>query len=153
MKRSQRLGVVRGVMHEEERRCAEALATSEKRLANAASRLQELQRYRADYARQFEASGGQAISASVLQNYQIFLARLDGAIQQQDQIRARASAELEFERGRWRDAAVRLKSLSAVIAKWETQRRIVADRNTQNDIDERALRMATGRAAFTSDPT
>ncbi len=143
MKRLQRLGTVRNVMHEEERRQAARLASDQQRLAAAEQRMQELQRYRADYARQLDARIANGINAMALRDYQAFLARLDDAIFQQSQIIARITAELEFEKLRWQEAAVRLRSVSTVIEKWETQERAQVDRSAQLETDERALRQGS----------
>lgn len=148
MKRLQRLGAVRGVMHEAERRQATRLAEDQRRMKAAEQRLQELQRYREDYAHQLASRCAAGISALALRDYQIFIARLDDAIRQQQQIICRLGAELEFERGRWQEAAVRLKSVSTVIERWESQERTFAERAVQSESDERALQKAaqTSRA-------
>lgn len=142
MKRLQRLGAVRGVIHEDERRHASRLAEHQQRLAAAEQRFEELQRYRNDYARQLDARTAAGIGAVALRDYQAFLARLDDAIHQQSQLVARSAADLEFERQRWQEAAVRLKSVNTVIEKWEAQARVQHERSAQNETDERALRQS-----------
>jgi flagellar FliJ protein len=89
--------------------------------------------------------------AAALRDYQTFLARLDDAIRQQAQIVSRSAAELEFERSRWRDAAIRLKSVSTVIDKWQREDRATADRAAQTETDERALQQAVHSALPNSD--
>ena len=140
MKRLQRLSRVRDVMRAEERRLAQRLAEFEQRLLSAEQRTLELQRYRADYAQQLERSGVGGLNVSSLRNYQIFLARLDEAIRQQEQIKRQTSTELEFNRRSWQEAAIRLKSLASVIGQWEDRARQARDRIDQSESDERALR-------------
>lgn len=138
MKRLQRLDAVRNVMQNEERRQAAQLADCEHLVANAALRLQELERYRSDYAQQLDQRATQGIDAMALRDYQAFLARLEDAIVQQSRVHARVLADLEFERSRWQAAAIRLKSMSTVIEKWESEERVQADRMAQIETDERA---------------
>lgn len=142
MKRLQRLSVVRGAIEEEERRHAGRLAEQERRLAAAEQRLTELDTYRSDYARQLDDRASSGIAALAMRDYQTFLVRLDDAIRQQAQIVARIATELAFERGRWQEAAVRLKSVSTVIDKWQHEERTDADRAAQIETDERALQQS-----------
>jgi flagellar FliJ protein len=151
MKRLQRLSAVRGIMEEQERRQAARLAQDERRFVAAQQRLQELEHYRADYARQLDARASTGIGAMALRDYQTFLARLDDAIRQQAQIVSRSATELEFERSRWRDAAIRLKSVSTVIEKWQHEDRAIADRAAQIETDERALQKAVHNVLRNSD--
>lgn len=138
MNRLQRMKVVYGAIQDEERQQAVLLSDCARRKVDAGQRQQELQRYRADYARAFDQRALQGISAVALRDYQGFLARLDGAIVQQAQVVLRADAEEECQRSRWQECALRLKAVGTVLEKWAVDLRAQGERLAQAQTDERA---------------
>src|SRR3954466_14293131 len=86
MKRAQRLEMVQNVVDDLERRRAEALAGSERRVSENEAKLAELESYQASYVRGFAVRAGSGIDANLARDYQAFLARLEEAIRQQIQI-------------------------------------------------------------------
>jgi len=131
---------VQNLYDDTERRLAVALATVEKKVADAEAKLQELERYRGDYESQFKQRAGRGIGATDLRDYQAFLARLSDAIRQQQAVVRRAQSERDAERQRWQEAAKRAKALGHVVEQWQTEERRAADRREQRESDERAQR-------------
>jgi flagellar FliJ protein len=126
-----------------ERRLALALATSERRFADAEAKLQELERYRGDYEGQFKQRAGRGMGATDLRDYQAFLGRLVEAIRQQSQVVKRAQSERDADRQKWQEAAKRAKALGHVVEKWQTEEQRASDRREQREqreSDERAQR-------------
>ena len=83
MKRAERLKMVQNVVEDQERRRAEQLARSEKRVTECQFRLNELETYQANYSREFASRASNGIGAAGLRDYQTFLARLSEAVRQQ----------------------------------------------------------------------
>ena len=131
---------VQNLYDDTERRLAVALATVERKVAEAEAKLQELERYRGDYENQFKQRAGRGIGARDLRDYQAFLARLTEAIRQQHAVVKRAQSERDAERLRWQDAAKRAKALGHVVEQWQTEERRASDRREQRESDERAQR-------------
>src|SRR5882724_9155512 len=105
MKRAQRLEMVQNVVDDQERRRAEALAASERRVAESEAKLAELEAYHDSYVRGFTARAGAGIDAVLARDYQAFLARLEEAIRQQTQMVTRARAQRDGEMQVWQGAA------------------------------------------------
>jgi flagellar FliJ protein len=140
MQRAKRLEPVQHLVDDEQRRQAQRVATAERRVAEAQAKLQELQRYRAEYEQQFSQRAGKGIGATDLRDYQAFLARLSEAIRQQQGLLKRAELERDSERLQWQEAAKRAKALGHVVEQWRAEERLVNERRDQRESDERAQR-------------
>jgi flagellar FliJ protein len=145
MNRSQRLAQVREELEAQRRKLDERLRAAEQRALDAQTRCEELHRYRDEYANGFTARAAAGLGGAGLRDYQAFLARLDEAVRQQGQLAARAAAELDFERERWRDAAVQIKAVEAVGTRWKAEEQGAEQRREQRDTDERALQITISR--------
>lgn len=141
MKREQRIDGYRTSLAGSERERAARAQVADQRLREAQARLEELERYRRDYSSGLGQRVRGGMGGPALRDYHAFLGRLDGAIEQQRQVIGRCEAEREFDQQRWREVAVQLKAVSAVVERWRVEERVVQDRMEQRDIDERALRI------------
>ncbi len=140
MTRAKRMKPVQNLVDENERKAAQSFAASERKVAEAEGKLQELERYRSEYEKQFSQRAGRGIGAVDLRDYQVFLARLSEAIRQQQAIVQRLRAERDAERLRWQEAAKRAKALGHVVEQWQTEERRTIERREQHESDERAQR-------------
>jgi flagellar protein FliJ len=143
MSRSRRMQPVQQAVNEAERQRAERLAESEKRVADSEHKLEELQKYRADYQNAFNQRVSGGINNAGLRDYRSFLAKLNDAVRQQTQIVATARAERDAQRQQWQQAAQRAKSIDNVVEQWRDDERRTAERREQRDSDERAQRPRT----------
>lgn len=110
------------------------LAAQQQQLAKAEHQLDELRRYRQEYA----AAGDGALTVGALLNRQKFVERIDQAIAQQTVEIARVQHQFEQVRGRWHQAHAREGALDNVIERYREQDRQAEDRREQSDSDERA---------------
>lgn len=140
MTRAKRMKPVQSLVDGNERRLAQSLAAFERKTMEAEGKLQELERYRAEYEKQFSQRAGRGIGAVDLRDYQVFLARLAEAIRQQHAIVQRVRAERDAEHLRWQEAAKRAKALGHVVKQWQTEERRTFERREQHESDERAQR-------------
>ena len=138
MKRAKRLEIVRQSVHELERRRAQTLAASERRVAESNSRLAELESYQQTYAIQFTARAGQGIGAAGLRDFQTFLARLAEAVKQQGQLVTRAKVERDAHLKSWQTAAQRAEAVGRIVKRWQAEAQRQIDRREQSDSDERS---------------
>ncbi len=141
MTRSQRLAPVQDVIEGAERKLAQSLAVHERRVQEAQKKLEELTRYRGEYEKQLTGRVASGMGVMELRDYQAFLGRLSEAMRQQQSVVARACADRDAERVRWRDAARRMKAIDHVVDQWQSEERRIADRREQHEIDERAQRV------------
>jgi flagellar protein FliJ len=140
MTRAKRLAPVQNLADDAQRRLAQSLAMFERRVSDAETKLTELERYRAEYEKQFTQRAGQGIGAMDLRDYQTFLARLAEAIRQQQTIVQRMRVERDAERGRWQGAAKRVKVLDRVVEQWNAEELRTRNRAEQRESDERGQR-------------
>ncbi len=139
MKREQRIDGYRASLQGTERERAARAQLAEQRVREAQARLEELERYRRDYQSVLGQRVASGIGGSALRDYHAFLGRLGEAIVQQREIIARCESERNFDQQRWREIAVQLKAVSAVIERWRTEERVLEGRAEQRAIDERAI--------------
>lgn len=109
------------------------LAEHQQKLARAEHQLEELKRYRQDYA----AAQGEGTSVQALLNRQHFIDRIDRAIEQQLFEVQRQQRQLEHARGHWRDAHAREKALDSVVDGYREAERKAEERREQSEVDER----------------
>jgi len=131
---------VERVVSEVERKRAEALAISERRVAECETKLAELEGYQKTYADQFQQRVGAGDGAASLRDFQVFMARLADAVKQQAQIVSKARADRDAERLKWQHAAQRSEAVGTLVERWKGEEQRALDRREQSESDERAQR-------------
>jgi flagellar protein FliJ len=137
---------VQKVLGRKEKDRARELGEAQTRLSAAEVKLRDLEQYRQDYEQAFQqrAKAGQPVRA--LRDFQVFLARLDQAIQQQRQVVATTQNDVNGQSTLWRSAARQVKAVDSVVDRWQGEERRAQDRRDQKDTDERAQRAARSRS-------
>jgi flagellar FliJ protein len=133
-------------MSETERECAQQLAAMQARLLEAEQRCQELRRYLSEYHSAFSQRARVGIGVSGMRDYQVFIARLGEAVQQQDGIVAQLRGDCERVRAEWRQAAAKKSAVGKVIERARAEEGQVEARHQQRESDERAQRVGEGRS-------
>jgi len=141
MKRSDRMEMVKKVVDDFERRKAEALALSERRVTESEKKLTDLEAYRTNYVRDFQTRAQSGINGAAARDFQAFLARLDDALQQQNQVCIGTRAQRDAERQNWQDAAQRAEAIGTTVKRWQNEERLVLEKREQRDSDERSQRI------------
>lgn len=148
MKRVERLRMVERAIDDIERRRAESLAASEKRLNACAAKLAELEAYYGAYTRQFNERAEAGIGGAGLRDYQTFLARLAEAVRQQTTVVMRARTERDAELLSWKNAAQRAEAVGRLVSRWKNEEQRLGELSEQRESDDRAQRRSlTERAA------
>jgi flagellar protein FliJ len=145
MKKTERIGLVRRVVDDIERRKAEALATCEKNVRAAQAKLDELETYRAAYMRDFTRRAESGMSGAGAREYQVFLSRLDEALRQQMQILTQARLQRTTELESWRNAARRATAVGNLATHWQAEERLAAERIEQKETDEHSQQVWSRR--------
>jgi len=146
MKRIERLEMVKKVVDDFERRKAEALAVSERRVTESEKKLAELEMYRDGYVREFALRAQQGMSGAAARDFQAFLARLDDALRQQHHNVIGTRAQRDSELQNWQDAAQRAEAIGTTVKRWQIEERHELERREQHESDERSQRIwAQGR--------
>jgi flagellar FliJ protein len=145
MKKTERIGLVRRVVDDIERRKAEALAACEKNVRAAQAKLDELETYRAAYVRDFARRAESGVSGAGAREYQVFLSRLDEALRQQTQILAQARLQRGAELESWRNAARRAAAVGNLATHWQAEERLAAEKVEQKESDEHSQQLWSRR--------
>ncbi len=145
MKKTERIGLVRRVVDDIERRKAEALAACEKSVRASQTKLDELEAYRTSYVRDFTRRAEAGMSGAGAREYQVFLSRLDEALRQQAQILAQARLQRSAELESWRNAARRATAVGNLASHWQAEERLAADKIEQKETDEHSLQLWSRR--------
>jgi flagellar protein FliJ len=130
--RANRLQPAADLAHDRQEAAMQRLAEQQQKLAKAEQQLEELRKYRAEYA---ETQGG--VSVSALLNRRQFVERIDQVIAQQVSEVARQRRYLDGARNQWREAHAREQALGSVIDRYREQERKSEERREQSEIDER----------------
>jgi flagellar FliJ protein len=144
MNRADRLAPVQQLFGNAERDRARELAEAQRQLAEAESRLKELRTYAGEYRDAFRKCAEDGTGIRKLRDFLAFLARLDEAIRQQEQIVAQARERVAGGRRNWQGAAQKVKAVDAVVNRWQREQLRAGERREQKESDERAQRLATG---------
>jgi flagellar protein FliJ len=128
------------VLERQEQRHAQALATSERQVKEHETKLAELERYRADYIRDFGLRAEAGISGEQVRTYQSFIARLAQAVREQQEVLARARAAQAEELRKWRLAARRTAALGRVVGRRDLAARQRTEKGEQAAADAHAQR-------------
>ena len=147
MKKTQRIDMVQRVLGDHERRRAEALAVCERRVSEAQAKLQELESYRGAYVQEFARRAQAGLNGAGVREYQVFLCRLDEALQHQAQILAQAETTRSAELENWRIAARRAAAVDTVAEHWRADERRVQERREQHETDERSQQSWSRRSS------
>lgn len=101
-------------------------------------RLELLQRYRREYEARFVTAARQGLSREEWRNFQIFLYRLEQAVEAQTRDLDQAQGRSESGKAEWISQRNRLKAYDALSARQQQQQLIDQARREQRQSDEHA---------------
>jgi flagellar FliJ protein len=126
---------VRQLKLQAERTEAKRLGQKIQELKMAERQLAELYQYRHDYYQQ-SGQTGTSISAALLATYQQFLARLNSALERQNQTVTLRRQAVEQQRKKWLGAQSQLKALDNLIERFEQEEQLWQDKQEQKMLDD-----------------
>lgn len=131
---------VQRVAETREQAAVQKLGQSQQFLDAQHAKLEELCSYRDQYSESFKASSGQGLDANRLQDYRVFLTRLNEAIRQQETIIEQCISQHEQTRQQWVETRGHHQAIGKVVERYKSQEQKVQDRHEQQEQDERAQR-------------
>lgn len=144
MTRAGRMAPVQQVLGDTEKDRARELGAAQQRVADAEARLAELRAYQGEYVKAFRQRASEGTGIRKLRDFQAFLARLDAALRQQEQIVTTAREQAAGSRRDWQGAARQVKAVQSVVDRWHVAETRAGERRDQKDTDERAARGSQG---------
>lgn len=121
-----------------EQQSAVDLSASVQSHAGKHAQLEQLQQFKADYEATLAEKSREGITASQLQDYRLFLLKLDQAIAQQTQEVQLAEQSLTEVRAEWIDKSQRKSALEHLVEERRKEQLRLRDKAEQNESDERA---------------
>ena len=136
MKRSERMHVVQSVAAEREKIAVQELGKTRQILNQHLARLEELSNYRLQYVQQFTETGSVGVSARSLQDYRVFVDRLNTVVNQQEQIVEQARAHLASVYDQWLQTHSHTQAIEKLVGRFRADEKIQANRLEQKLMDE-----------------
>ncbi|WP_263139267.1 flagellar export protein FliJ [Pseudomonas alcaligenes] len=137
-----RLAPVVDMAQRAEREAARQLGHCQGLVGQAENKLNDLERYRADYQQQWMEEGRRGVSGQWLMNYQRFLSQLETAIGQQRQSLRWHQDNLAKAREVWQQRYARLEGLRKLVQRYLDEARLAADKREQKQLDDFAQRLS-----------
>lgn len=137
MKTSQTLAPVVKVARHRERDAARQMGDRMRHFDQQKNQLQELVNYRKEYANSFIDATRTGLSAVQLREYQLFLGRLDIAIEQQKEQLENSRKNCEASQQQWRGADGRHKMINKVVKKRTQAEGLQQQDKEQRETDDR----------------
>lgn len=120
---------------------ARQLAECQQRVKDRKLQLEELVGYRVDYANGLLHKSRSGLNAARMNDYSLFLERLNKAIEQLQTELDSAYKELSASKRVLLEKLQRAKALESVVSRYQQGERMVQSRREQNESDEHALRV------------
>ena len=137
---SKRFQPVKRVAESRESDAARELGHSQKRMRDHEAKLEDLKRYHQEYLERFETTARQGMSASQMQEYRVFLEKLDMAIREQEKVVLASKSECVTRKEQWQQKRVRTQALGKVMDRFKSAELKVQEKREQDEADERSQR-------------
>lgn len=139
------LHTVAKISSNHERNAAREMGQSQQEMDGHIARFEELESYRYQYLQQFLAASKRGLGAVQLQEYQIFLGRLDDAIAQQRRILEASRMAYEGKHSHWLNLRGEVKALDKLINRRQQQVNSERNRKEQAEADDHACQSVVRR--------
>jgi flagellar FliJ protein len=139
---SDRLKPVHNVAERREQTAAKLFGDAQRILKDQESRLEQLLMFQTEYRERFDADMRGGMSATRLQEYQVFMAQLDKAIKQQEAAVEMSRRESNRKKKHWHEKHVRTQAIGKVIDRFRKEENHQQERVEQKESDEYAMRSA-----------
>ncbi|VAW77412.1 hypothetical protein MNBD_GAMMA15-2058 [hydrothermal vent metagenome] len=140
MSRSKRMKPVQRVAQNREQTAVQKLGQSQQYLDAQRAKLEELCSYRDQYSESFKTTSGQGLDANRLQDFRVFLSRLNEAIRQQETIIVQCTSQHEQTRQQWVETRSHHQAIDKVIERYRSEEQKMENRREQKEQDEHSQR-------------
>jgi len=138
MKQAQRLQPVVKIAATQERNAAKVMGEMLRQAQEQQTQLEMLMNYRAEYFENFSVAGKAGLSAIQMQDYQVFLKRLDNAIAQQRQQLEQSRQSCEQSQNYWKGKRNHSEMMHKVMAQRNQQSQQLKNSREQKEMDDRS---------------
>ncbi len=145
MKRSKRMQSVADIARNRERDAARVLGQKRQQLEQQRQRLDELVVYREEYTRRFQSHGGLGLDARRMNEYRVFLDKLNLAIVQQRDRISQFTGECTIYQESWLNSRVHSKAMDKVVDRCKHEEIKKREQQEQRELDERAMQLGLVR--------
>lgn len=139
-KKSQRFNTVVKYSESKEDQAARKLAESHHNLQDQQQRLQSLQQFHDEYAQRFNLIGQQGMQAIQVRDYHAFVAKLKGAVKQQERMVEIAQGNVEEKKITWIRTRTESQKANIILQRYVSEELHQADKIEQKDSDEHSQR-------------
>jgi flagellar FliJ protein len=140
MSPSKRLKPVQRFAHSKEQKAARMMGQARKNLQQEEAKLEQLKQYHQEYLERFQQMAREGISATQLQEYRAFLAKLDEAIKQQQEVVAASVVNHSSSKQFWKKKHSRTQALNKAVERFSQEEKKSADRQEQKESDDHSQR-------------
>ncbi|MBL4744252.1 MAG: flagellar export protein FliJ [Cycloclasticus sp.] len=140
LKKSKRFEPVKQLAENKEAAAAVQMGQSFQAQEDSLGQLEKLRGYRADYVAQFKTKGESGMPAARLLEYQAFVQKLDGAIEEQIKTVQQTRVKANEHQQAFRKTNSRKKIVNKLISKSKQQEQAIQDRQEQNEADDRSFK-------------
>jgi flagellar FliJ protein len=136
MSRSKRMQPVAEMAQNNANDAAQILAIYQQRYYEKKSQLDELIAYRDDYALRFQQQGREGLNSLQMQDYNLFLERLNRAIDHQQAALKNACLDLDNRRRVWQEKHQHSRAIGKVVNRHRQQEQREKSRKDQRESDD-----------------
>lgn len=137
---SDRFKPIQKLASQKERKAAAALGESIKQRQAAQQRLDELRAYLNEYLERFENAARSGLQSSQVMEYQVFISKLETAIEQQEQVVAQSEQDCDSSKQQWRGRYSKSKAMDNAVDRMKVREKKDSERREQAEADDRAQR-------------
>jgi flagellar FliJ protein len=137
MRRSKKLQPVANLAKLNERSAAKLHGSVLRELQKQETQLDELINYRNQYLTAFKTAGESGLSAIQMQDYRIFLQRLDDAIQQQQQNVINGRQNIKSSQAKWTDTRNRSDMINKIVENRQQLENQQVEKREQRELEDR----------------
>ena len=145
MNSSTKLQPVAKIRKQQERNAARLHGDTMRQAEQQQKQLNELITYRNQYLKAFHSAAESGLSAVQMQDYRLFINRLDVAIEQQKQSVSNGQKECEISQEKWIDKRSRSKMIDKVIENRKQIENKIMEKCEQRESDNRPHNNMTNR--------
>jgi len=145
VKRAKRMQSIAGLAKNKEQNAARLLGQKQQFLEQQCERLKELESYREEYARKFQSHSSLGLDARRMNEYRVFLEKLNMAIVQQREHITQATGDCDICQKSWMNTRIHSKALDKVVDRFKIEEMKQQDKREQNELDERAIQLGLTR--------
>ncbi len=145
MNSSTKLQPVAKIRKQQERNAARIHGDTMRQAEQQQKQLNELITYRNQYLKAFQSAAESGLSAVQMQDYRLFINRLDVAIEQQRQSVSNGQKKCEISQEKWIDKRSKSKMIDKVIENRKQTENKVVEKREQRELDNRPHRNIINR--------